>query len=321
MPAIYDPAPATAEEPPRRRLWLMLAVPLLCFVLGLGAMGWLLSRWDAGARVLGIAPEAAPVVMTAPEAGPMPSAPQQQQPAPVAAPSGQTPIVIDPEIARRVAALEQRLGQVGSEARTASGDADRAEGLLVAFAARRALDRGVSLGFLEGLLRQRFGESQPRAVGMIIAAAREPVTLQELQDGLREIGPQLIGAGPEQGWWDAFISELGSLITVRREATPSPEPAERLRRATRRLEVGQAEVALAEVLRMPGREHGRDWILRARRYVAARQALDAIETAALVEPRLAPAQIQGQASQASPAATPQAAPPAPAPSATSNQAR
>jgi hypothetical protein len=319
MPAVYDPIPPAVEEAPRRRLWLVLAVPLLCFVLGLGAMGWLLSRWDAGARVLGIAPDAAPVVMNAPEAAP-PSAPQQQQPVPVAAPSGQAPIVIDPEIARRVAALEQRLGQVGSEARTASGDADRAEGLLVAFAARRALDRGVSLGFLEALLRQRFGDSQPQAVGYIIAAAREPVTLQELQDGLQEIGPQLTGAGPDQGWWDAFMTELGGLITVRRENTPSPEPTERLRRATRRLEAGQAEVALAEVLRMPGRERGRDWIMRARRYVTARRALDAIETAALVEPRLAPAQA------APAAATPVRAAPAPetntqAPAATSNQAR
>lgn len=318
MPAIYDPNEPAAEEPPRRRWLVVLAVPLLCFILGLGAMGWLLSRWDAGARVLGIAQDPAPVVMNAPETAPQTSLPQQQQPAPVAAPSGQTPIVIDPEIARRVAALEQRLGQVGSEARTASGDADRAEGLLVAFAARRALDRGVSLGFLEALLRQRFGESQPQAVGYIIAAAREPVTLQELQDGLQEIGPQLIGAGPDQGWWDAFMAELGSLITVRRQDSPSPEPAERLRRATRRLEAGQAEVALAEVLRMPGREHGRDWIMKARRYVVARRALDAIETAALVEPRLAPAAapppVQTAPAQATPA-------PAPAPAATSNQTR
>lgn len=314
MPAIYDPVSPATEEPPNRRWLIWLGIPLLCFVLGLGAMGWLLSRWDAGARVLGIAPDPAPVVMAAPDSAPQPSAPQQQQPAPVVSPSGQAPIVIDPEIARRVAALEQRLGQVGSEARTASGDADRAEGLLVAFAARRALDRGVSLGFLEALLRQRFGESQPQAVGMIIAAAREPVTLQELQDGLQEIGPQLIGAGPDQGWWDAFMVELGSLITVRRENTPSPEPAERLRRATRRLEAGQAEVALAEVLRMPGREHGRDWILRARRYVGARRALDAVETAALVEPRLAPAQAPQPAPTAAPAPAPTAAP-------TSNQAR
>ena len=134
MPAVYDPTLPAAEEPPRRRWLVWIGIPLLCFVLGLGAMGWLLARWEAGARVLGIAPEPEAVVMAAPQQ----AAPAQQQPATVAAPSGQTPIVIDPEIARRVAALEQRLGQVGSEARTASGDADRAEGLLVAFAARRA---------------------------------------------------------------------------------------------------------------------------------------------------------------------------------------
>lgn len=317
MPAIYDPvSPATADELPRRRWLVWLGIPLLCFVLGLGAMGWLLSRWDAGARVFGIAPEAAPIVMTAPESAPQSFAPQQQQPTPVVAPSGQAPIVIDPEIARRVAALEQRLGQVGGEARMASSDAGRAEGLLVAFAARRALDRGVSLGFLEALLRQRFGESQPQAVGYIIAAAREPVTLQELQDGLQEIGSQLTGAGPDQGWWDAFMAELGSLITVRRQDSPSPEPAERLRRATRRLEAGQAEVALAEVLRMPGREHGREWIVKARRYVTARRALDAIETAALVEPRLAPA---AAAPQTAPTQT--AAPTPTPPAAMGNQTR
>ena len=283
---IYEPPAMVAEGPPRR--WLPLIIlPALFFILGLGAMGWLLARWDTGAQMLGITAQPAQVAPTlTPTPQPAPANPSRN----VASSTEPGQIVIDPEIARRVTALEQRLGQVGSEARTASGDADRAEGLLVAFAARRALDRGVSLGFLEALLRQRFGDSQPQAVGMIIAAAREPVTLQELQDGLQEIGPQLIGAGPDQGWWEALMAELGSLVIVRRQDSPSPEPAERLRRATRRLEAGQAEVALAEVLRMPGRDHGREWIMRARRYVGARRALDVIETAALVEPRLAPAQ-------------------------------
>jgi hypothetical protein len=36
---------------------------------------------------------------------------------------------------------------------------------------------------------------------------------------------------------------------------------------------------------MPGRDTAADWIAAARRYVSARRALDALETAALLEPR------------------------------------
>jgi len=278
----YDPI----DTAPRRSLFRALLAPGLAFLLGLGAMGYLLSNWDAAARVIGVAPAPPapqPVTVRA-VPGLVPAA------RPAAAPTEDEPerIVIDPEIGRRVAALEARIGQVGTEARAAVGNADRAEGLLVAFAARRALDRGVPLGFLEALLRQRFGESQPQAVGMIITAAREPVTLQELQGGLQQAGPLLTGSGPQQSWWGAFRSELGGLVTVRREGTPSPVPAERLARATRWLESAEVAPALAEVLRMPGRDHARDWVMKARRYVIARQALDAIETAALLEPRAQP---------------------------------
>jgi len=293
------PLPTTA---PTRRLWPWLVLPGAFFLLGLVAMGWTLTQWEGAARALGVAPEpAAPApvrapIVVAPTPQPRPAQPAQD------VPKAAEQIVIDPDLARRVSTLEQRLGEVGTEARAAVGNADRAEGLLVAFAARRALDRGVALGFLEALLRQRFGENQPQAVGMIISAARNPVTLQELQDGLQQAGPQLVGAPPQQSWWGAFRAELGSLITVRRQGTPSPEPAERLRRATRRLEAGQVDVALAEVLRMPGREHAQEWIEAARRYVGARRALDTIETAALLEPRT-PTPPEG--------AQPQ--PPAPAP--------
>jgi hypothetical protein len=60
-------------------------------------------------------------------------------------------------------------------------------------------------------------------------------------------------------------------------------PPETLRRAEQALDSGQVEVALVEVLRLPGREKARDWVVRARHYVAARQALDALETAALID--------------------------------------
>ncbi|MGZ8347116.1 MAG: hypothetical protein ACXWUP_08415 [Allosphingosinicella sp.] len=292
----------TAPKVSRRRaLLLYLLLPLLFFLFGLAAMGWLLSRWDGGARMLGLASETE-------AAAPQPITPAVPEIDPAASPVGSAPeseperIMVDPEVTRRVAELERRISLIDTQSRAAVGNADRAEGLLVAFAARRALDRGVALGFLEALLRQRFGDTQPQAVGTIITAARQPVTLQELQDGLQQVGPQLVGAGPDQNWWDALQAELGGLITVRRKGSPSPEPDERLRRATRRLEAGQVDVALAEVLRLPAREVARDWVIKARRYVAARRALDTIETAALLEPRTTQAALPPQPGPA-PAAT------------------
>ena len=301
----FDPVD-TYGVPLRRRSWLRaLILPGVAFILGLGVMGYILGHWETGARALGIVPEAAPapIVEPAPPA-PLPTAQQQVAPLTAAAP-GEEPqrIAIDPEIARRVEALEQRIGSVDTQSRVAVGNADRAEGLLVAFAARRALDRGVALGFLETMLQQRFGQNQPNAVGRIIFASHNPVTLQDLQLGLQEAGPRLIGAPPETGWWDSLKVELGSMITVRREGTPSTEPSERLRRATQRLEAGQVEIALAEVLRIPARESAADWIRKAQIYVAARAALDAVETAALVEQRPPPAPVAAPAQPPAPQPT------------------
>jgi hypothetical protein len=215
------------------------------------------------------------------------AAPPLALPAPAPA-AGEAPQGANPELAGRVAALEQRIGSVDTQSRAAVGNADRAEGLLIAFAARRALDRGVGLGFLETMLQQRFGQNQPNAVGRIIFASHNPVTLQDLQLGLQEAGPRLVGAAPDTGWWESLKSELGAMITVRREGTPSTEPSERLRRASQRLEAGQVEVALTEVMRIPARDNAAEWIRKAQIYLAARAALDAVETAALVEQRPPP---------------------------------
>ena len=48
---------------------------------------------------------------------------------------------------------------------------------------------------------------------------------------------------------------------------------------------------------MPGRDHAGEWVMRARRYVIARQALDTIETAALLEPRTQPQPAGATAAQ------------------------
>lgn len=276
---------ASERGAPKRSRAFAVFVPLLAFLAGLALMGWLLSRWDAAAAYLGIAP--APVVQPAPVVRPQPT----PTPVPAAAPLQTGPtqrLVLDPETTRRVNRLEQRLADIAAQSTAAAGNADRAEGLLVAFAARRALDRGVSLGYIEGLLLQRFGQTQRPAVATVITAARQPVTLEELQTGLNEAGPELVGGGPDQDWWSALKREMAGIVIVRRSGTPSTLPSERLRRAKQQLDGGQVDVALAEVLRMPGLETAPDWIAKARRYVSARRALDAIETAALLDPRNPP---------------------------------
>ncbi|MDQ3139653.1 MAG: hypothetical protein M3Q15_02885 [Pseudomonadota bacterium] len=265
----------------RRPLLASLILPMLAFILGLAAMGWLLANWSAAAHFLGVDPPAPKVVAARPQA---------VVPAPAAVEPGEPQtLLIDPEMQRRVGQIEQRIAQIDNQSRAAVGNADRAEGLLVAFAARRALDRGVALGYIEGLLRQRFGETQRQAVATIITASRQPVTLEELQEGLQDVGPDLRGGSREQNWWGAFRSELDGLVTIRKAGTPSTMPDERLRRATQRLEAGQVDVALAEVLRMPGQDKAGAWVADARRYVAARRALDTIETAALLDSRNPPA--------------------------------
>jgi hypothetical protein len=261
-------------ERPRRSLFALLAVSLLAFAAGLVVMVWLLSQWPSAAAVLGVkTPEsAAPPVTLVPAPAPPPTI--------IQAPAVPAP---DVELNHRVDALEHRIGAIDSQAREAVGNAGRAENLLIAFAARRALDRGIGLGYLEGLLRERFGATQPQAVATVIAASNQPVTLQELQQQLQEVGPELVEAGPQQGWWAALRQQVGGLITIRRTDSPSTMPSERLERAEQRLEVGQVSVALAEINRLPGWERAKAWIVSARRYIAAREALDRIETAALLD--------------------------------------
>lgn len=305
--ASVDYDPVTGMER-RRSIWSRLALPLIAFLLGLAAMGWLLSRWETAAVFLGAAdrppPAAAANLPAPPETQTEEPQPQATLPPPV---EGEQRFVIDPETQRRVARLEQRLTELDSASRSAVGNADRAEGLLVAFAARRALDRGIELGYIEHLLRQRFGQTQPQAVGMVITAARQRVTLQELQRELDDVGPRLAATGPNQNWWQGLKRELGSLITVRRQGTQSTIPSERLRRARAHMASGEVNFALVEVLRMPGHGAAAPWIEKARRYVGARSALDAIETAALLDP-VNPPQAPANQRQAQPRAQPQPQP-------------
>lgn len=251
--------------------WLTLLG--VTFVAGLLTMGWIVTRWDAAAPYLSwLRPheEASPA---------SPSLPAQ--PAAATQPSNSPPT---PDVERRVFELEHRIGSIAERASAASGNADRAEGLLVAFAARRALDRGLQLGYLEGLLRARFGQTQPQAVATIIGASHKPVTLDELRAELEALEPELRGEGSNANWLAGFRRELANVVVVRRAETPAGTPESRLGRARRSLEAGHVDRALAEVARLPARERAQGWMGRARRYLAAHNALDLIETAALLTP-------------------------------------
>lgn len=193
-------------------------------------------------------------------------------------------------LASRVAELEQRLSRITLQAESASGNASRAEGLLVAFAVRRALDRGLSLGYLDAQLRLRFGDDQPNAVKTIIETSRDPVTLEQLRAELDAIAPELVGRRDDGGsLWTGFRREMSELFVVRAAGTQSPRASERLERARRYIAGGMTDKAITEVEAMPGAAAAEEWLIDARRYHEARRALDLIETAAILEPRDSPA--------------------------------
>lgn len=300
MPGEYEMI--EQADTPRRSLIRVLLIGGVAFLGGLIAMGWILVNYGDSLGIMAREPVAQPseesseavaaldAQLDAAEQLNTAGAPVSDRPSDAAEASGQT-------LTERVAELEQRIDRVTVRAAGAAGNADRAEGLLVAFAARRALDRGVALGYIEGLLRDRFGRAAPEAVARVIAASQQPVTLDGLQSRLNELEPALIGGGENEGWWQAFTREMSELIVVRQEGTPSPAPRQRLERARQKLAAGQVDTALAEVVRLPGREEAAQWIADARRYVAARNALDRIETIALMEPRIAERQQQRAAAE------------------------
>lgn len=190
-------------------------------------------------------------------------------------------------LAARVNDLEHRLARISLEAQSASGNATRAEGLLVAFAARRALDRGLPLGYLDPQLRLRFGDAQPNAVKTIIDAARDPITIEQLRGELEALVPQLMGrvGGDSESFWTAVRREFGELAILRSADSVPTSGKEQLERARRYLTAAQVDKAIAEVEAMPGAKAAGEWLIDARRYHEARRALDLVETAAILEPR------------------------------------
>lgn len=245
--------------------WLLIGLALI--VVGAAAATWALARYDRAANLLGVSP----AVTAQPRQQAIASNRQSLVPNPPTAPADEA----------RVQQLEQRLARVENATRRAEGSAGRADALVVAFAARRAIDRGVALGYLEPVLIDRFGPQHTRAVATIVTASRSPVRLDELIAEYEALGPDLRRGGPEESWWTGIKRELGSLVEVHRADRPPVKPDARYRRALSRLNSGDVDGTLAETMRMPGAASAETWVAKARRYVAVHRALDEIESSAL----------------------------------------
>jgi hypothetical protein len=246
-----------------------LLVALVLILAGAAAAVWSLAHYQPAARFLGIAPPPQPVMLT---------------PKPVATGLPAGPAAAPPSAAddARIAALESRVDALQNATQRAEGFAGRADALVVAFAARRAIDRGVALGYLEPLLVDRFGGQHRAAVATIITASRQPVKLNDLISQYQSLGPELRSGGPQDSWWTNFKREVGSLVEVHRAERPATNPDARYNRALQQLSGGDVDQALAETMRLPGAARASDWVDKARRYIAAHRALDEVESAALL---------------------------------------
>lgn len=249
-----------------------LLIGLLLVLAGAAAATWALARYDNAARFMGVTSPAPQPVSLAPLRPPIGAPPPSAKAA-------------EAEMAAntaRIAELQARLARVENATERAEGQAGRADALLIAFAVRRSVERGVALGYLEPLLVNRFGAQHPRAVATIVTGSRSPVRLNELIAEYENLGPVLRSGGPQESWWASFRRELGSLVEVHRADQPATRPEARYNRALARLQSGEVEAALAETMRMPGAVNAQEWIAKTRRYIGLRRAIDEIESTALL---------------------------------------
>jgi hypothetical protein len=284
--------PHRAESARRQRtqVQVIAVIALVAFLLGAAAVyGLVRSGLFAPGGLLG--PDQAEGIAAVEESPPTASTPAPASVAAGAAEARQAVQRVEQVaeqqggIDQRVAAMEQRLARLDLQMQAAAGNAARAEGLLITFAARRSIERGAPLGYLADQLRLRFGDARPNAVQTVIDAAGVAVTLDQLIARLDGLAPRLAQAPAAGGALSWISRELGELFVIRREDAPSPAAERRLERARLFLESGRVPAAVAEVRLLPNAAPAADWIRDAELYAAAQRALELLETTAILEQR------------------------------------
>ena len=291
MDQAYEYQPGAAKR--RSSLRTTAIAVVVAFVLGIAAL-WFAERSDtfgnlftvrADGETSGVEDEPLPLASSdlsepvpSPSASPSTAVEQARQ-------AVEQVVETQGGLDARLAAMEQRLARLDIQAQSAAGDAARAEALLIAFAARRVIERGEPLGYLADQLRLRFGEERPNAVQTIIDAAQDPVTLDQLLARLEGLAPSLDNAPEGEGVFTRLGRELSELFVVRREDTASPVAERRLERARLFLESGRIEAAVSEIRQLPNAAAAEDWLADADRFAAAQRSLETLETAAVADPR------------------------------------
>ena len=265
--------------PPRKGMSgrLLFALVGIAFIGGLVIMGWAMTHWRGSIPFVGASANEAALESGGQD---VPAAGQQ------------TPVITRTYGAlgqggqlAHIAELEQRLTRIQVAAQAAGAYAFRSEAMMIAFAARRALDAGRPLDHIEPQLRVIFGQAQPRAVATIVNAAAQPVTIPVLRIGLEDMAIAVTSGDPNAGWWRTMTRELGNLFVVRRIGSPSSAPTQRLARAKLDVESGQIDAAIAEMEPFQRQPKVATWLEKARRYNEAQRALDVIEAAATLQAR------------------------------------
>jgi hypothetical protein len=290
----------SAHSPARRRgsLRSLLMGLFAAFLLGIGLTFLLLrgSEWRPS-DLFSISQEATPIAAVPLTGAPTPSRSTPDSAVQVAERVEQVEQQAG-GIDSRVAALEQQLDHLQMQSQAAASFAVRSENMLIAFASRRALERGQPLGYLADQLRLRFSETHPNAVQTIIDAAASPVSLDELLVQLDALGGRLQEVPAETDLLTRIRAQASRLFSIRSEDTPSPVAQERLTRARAALANGQVERAIGEVRQLPGAPLATGWLQQAQAYADAQRALEVLEAASVAEPRTVQATQAAQAAAA-----------------------
>lgn len=195
-------------------------------------------------------------------------------------------------LAAELASLNVRMAAVGDNAaasiESAATSADKARGVLLVTAARRAAEQGQSLAVLEPALRRQFGAENADAVDKLLTASRAAPTLDGLRQRFSRLRPALLSNAPPSagaGWWARFQSGIADIVQIRQSDSTASVNSARLAEMSARLQRGDVSGALLVLRRLPApmQRGARDWRLDAEAYATTYGALQQLEAAVLLD--------------------------------------